>query len=225
MQAHNVPVPNPTHPPIMTPKPAASWQAYTHPIWLLTNGWITNIRTNSMVQKLLSHSTLYRLLYWLWIYWTRRSFISNWNCQKKHNPKITHAGQYNAGGSPLKDHHTLIHMRICILPPKCLTKILFLPPFSHQHRPGISSILMKTHKYEIFTGLFPWESPSLLTFTQFAMDYYHLFHQPSKNTHKSPTNKSVLWIWLFSEAYSNVKLMSNFIVWRFLSQSLLLSSW
>ena len=88
MQAHNVPVPNPTHPPIMTPKPAASWQAYTHPIWLLTNGWITNIRTNSMVQKLLSHSTLYRLLYWLWIYWTRRSFISNWNCQKNTTPRL-----------------------------------------------------------------------------------------------------------------------------------------
>ena len=62
----------------------------------------------------------------------------------------------------------------------------FSPSLLTQHRPGISSILMKTHKYEIFTGLFPWESPSLLTFTQFAMDYYHLFHQPSKNTHKSP---------------------------------------
>ena len=129
MQAHNVPVPNPTHPPIMTPKPAASWQAYTHPIWLLTNGWITNIRTNSMVQKLLSHSTLYRLLYWLWIYWTRRSFISNWNCQKNTTPRLlTLAGQYNAKGNPLKEHHTLIHMRICILHPKGLTKTIILPP-------------------------------------------------------------------------------------------------
>ena len=124
---------------------------------------------------------------------------------KKYNAEIAHAGQYNAGGSPLKDHHTIIHMKICILPLKCLTNILFLPPFSHQHRPGISSILMKTHKYEIFTGLFPWESPLLLTFTQFAMDYYHLFHQPSKNTHTSPTNKSVLWILSLFKCQSNVK--------------------
>ena len=41
---------------------------------------------------------------------------------------LTLAGQYNAKGNPLKEHHTLIHMRICILHPKGLTKTIIRPP-------------------------------------------------------------------------------------------------
>ena len=140
---------------------------------------------------------------------------------KKHNPKIANTRwpvqckRRPSQRSPYPHSHENMHLT-SKRPHKNNNS-----PSSHQRRPGIS-ILMKTHKYEIFTGLFPWESPSLLTFTQFAMDYYHLFHQPSKNTHKSPTNKSVLWIWLFSEAYSNVKVMSNFNEWRFQSSLLFL---